>query len=462
MSLDQFVDFEIQVNNSGVTREGFGLIGILSHKNLFAARTKLYARTADMVTDGFAIDSPEVRSASRILQQQPSTKRVLVLRASDSAVIQKYELPVKDTRDDTDYIVTIEGEGFDKTVCTHDSGSGATATSIVDALVILLNAIVDKTFTATNVGDVLTIIGDDVGDWFSVEIDSYDLLGIAQTHDDFDIAASLDAIIRKDRSWYWIDTSFNSQDYVLAVSAWVEENKRAYIVDVNESDSVEVLGGLALGSDTPTDTLESLCLLEQRRTLYQWHQRPAAKLSAGLMGLLAPKNTGRWTAKGKTVVGVEPANLDDNQVANLLSRRANSYTAEGGKIVTWEGTIANLEYGFLDVTVSLDWVSDATIKACFAVSTANDIVNFTDEDIAMYEAAIKGQVILEALSPSHKIMAPGSLVNPDTDPPPSISFPLVADIDPSVRALRELPDGQLTFRLAGAVHKVFVRATVSF
>jgi len=465
MSLDQFVEFQIIVTNSGLTIDGFGLIGLVTHKNLFTNRTKLYSRTADMVTDGFASDSPEVNAAKRIFQQSPSPKKISLLRASGSAVIQKYEVGIASVKNSTVYTIDIEGEGFDAATVTITSGGSATNDAIATSLMNGINAIVDKTFTATLIGSsgtkTIQILGNAALAFFSVAIDSYTLLSIAQTHDDFDIAAELDEILKKDKTFYWVTTLYNSQDYVLAVADWVETNKKVYVVDVNESGSIEQLGGLGLGSDTPTDTLESLLLLSYTRTLYQWHQRPAAFMSAGLEGLLAPKNVGRWTAKGKTIIGVEPSTLDTDQTTNLLSRRANAYTSEGGKNVTWEGTVGNTTYAFLDVTVDLDWVAVNTVAACFGVSTSNDIVDYTDEDIAMYIGAIKGLVIQEALSTTHKIMAPGTPDDPN-DPAPSITFPKVADIDPAVRALRELPDGLLSFRLAGAVHKVFVQATVSF
>ena len=461
MSLDQFVDFQILVNNSGLTKQGFGLIGVLTHKNHFSGRSKLYSRTADMITDGFGSDSPEVRCVSQILKQPTHPPRVLLIKAL-STVTMIYTIKVTSVLNTTDYKVTIGGEGFAQTTVTYTSDGSATNDEIVDGLLALLNAVVSKNFTCTTSGGsgshVLVITGNASPNWFyaTLDIADTDLLAIAQTTLNNGIAAELDAIKSKDNTWYWIATLYNSQDYVLNVADWVETNKKLYFVDVNDSDAITTV---LSGAD---DTLAALLALSYTRTYYNYYPDQSYFFSAGLEGLLAPKNVGRWTAKGKTVIGVPAADLNDNHEANILARRGNSYTFEGGKSVTWEGQIANTTYGFIDVTVCLDYISDTTIQTCLEVETANDIVNYTDEDIAMYEGAIKGNVIQDALSPSHKIMAPGNPDDPANDPAPSISFPRVADIDPSVRALRELPNGQLTFRLAGAVHKVFVVATVSF
>jgi hypothetical protein len=48
-----------------------------------------------------------------------------------------------------------------------------------------------------------------------------------------------------------------------------------------------------------------------------------------------------------------------------------------------------------------------------------------------------------------------------TDPAPTVDAPLVADINPNTRASRTLPDIVWTAVLAGAVHKVEIRGTVS-
>lgn len=461
MSVDQFVDFQILVNNSGLTKQGFGLIAVVTHKNLFPGRSKLYSRTADMITDGFASTSPEVRCVSQILKQPTHPPRVLLIKAT-SSVVMTYVITVGAVINNEAYPLTIGGEGFAETLCTYTSDGSATNDEIVNGWVALLNAVASKNYTAAATGSVgskaLTITSNASPNWFYVTVDpaNTDNIVMANTTVGTGIDTELDAIKAKDNSWYWIATLYNSQSYVLLVADWVEANKKLYFVDVNDTHSISTV---LSGAD---DTLAALHGLSYTRTYYNYYDNQSFFFSAGLEGLLAPKNVGRWTAKGKTVIGVPAVNINDNHTANILARRGNSYTFEGGKNVTWEGQIANTSYGFVDVTINLDYISDTTIKTCLGVETANDIINYTDEDIAMVEGAIYSQVILDALSPSHKIMAPGNPDDPDNDPPPSIAFPRVADVDPSVRALRELPDGQLTFRLAGAVHKIFVVATVSF
>ena len=550
MSLDQFVDFQINVNSSGVPRAGFGLIGIMTYKTVFSQRSRLYSKSADAVSDGYLEDDVEIRMMKRIMSQAPRPTNVAFIRGTLPPT-QSYTLGAT-AEDNTEYDLTAVGEGFADTTATFKTATAASKGQIHASLITQLNAVAsknylatpaalvyaDKVFTATNADEIFhatahglkdcdgpfqvsnaggglpsglaavtdywviaidantfylasslanaiarthvsittdgtgtqtladtvntkrydstfTIVGSAAGEWFSLEVGDVDLMSIVQDHADPGIATDLDAIILRDNTWYWLETAFHSKAMVLAEAEWVEGNGKVYMPAVNDSAACTVAVG-----DSPTDTMFSLLGLGYKRTEYQYHSSPASFLDAGMGGLLAPKNPGLWTAKNKTPVGVKPCNLNPTHTANILARRGNSITFEGGRSVTWEGQVANATYGFFDVVVSLDWVSDAVRKAIFGAEVSLDKVSYTDEDFAVFEAAVNG-VILEAISATHKIMAPGTPDDP-TDPPPRFTLPRVADIDPSVRALREVPNGQLVFRLAGAAHKVFITATVSF
>ncbi len=555
--LSQFIDFEIAVNSSNPSREGFGIIGIVSHRKVWSGtdRTRQYSDTADMVTDGFSATGIEVLQATRIFQQNPSVPFVSVLRCDGAEVIQQYTVGCVDALDDTEYILNILGETFEADTITYTSSGDDTVQGIHEGLITLLNAVSDANYTATfsplaslsaqpftandvsseftrtahglNTGDgpvwvsnsggalpaglvaatnywaikidantfqlatslanalagtfqVITtngtgtqtetpqagalspvlpflITGNGIADWFSIEVEATesDLLSIEQTHADFGVDAELDLVIAKDNTWYWLQTAYNSHAYVLQTADWVEENKKAYMVDSCDNGAITTVVG------DGTDVLADLQLLTYTRTLYCFHTSPAAFMCCGLMGLVAPKNVGLWNVKGRTIVGVDPVPLNTTQTNNLLARLANSYTTEAGLNMFWEGTLGNTQYGYIDVTVDLDWVAANTAAAVVGTQNANDIVNYEDDDIALYTNAIVGQVILPGISDQHKIMNPGDPNDPST-PPPSMTFPLVATIDPSVRATREVPNGQLTFQLANAVNKVQVRATVTF
>lgn len=552
MGVEQDINIVVNLSNSGVARNGYGLIGILSHNAAFVPRSKLYQNTAALIADGFAVDSPEVRAMTEIMAQSPHPPAVAILRASGSAVIQRYSLDAV-AHDTSIYGIVVQGEGFADAAINFTSGVGAVAAQVNSAILTGLNAVASKNYTATfaplvvadfvftatngdeifhkathglktgdgplqasNSGgalptgivavtdywviridantfylatslanalagthllisdngsgtntfsdtvntvrpdDAITVTGTDASDWFSIQVLDPYLMTVKQTHSDFSVAAELDAIKLKDNSWYWLHTLYNSITYVEAVALWVEANGKRYFVDTNDSDATQVDVG-----SSPTDTQFALKGLSYSRTCAVYHHRPAAMFSAGIMGMLAPKNPGTWNAKWKTVIGAEASVLDPTQRANLTAKRANYYTEDiPGRPYFREGTVPSATFGFVDVGESIDWVADDLQKALVGKFLSVDSIGFTDEDLNILVAAGKG-TIARGKSDAYKIMAPGDPDNP-LDPEPTFTIPRVADIDPSSRALREVPDSLLSFRLRGNVNKIKVNMTITF
>ena len=127
--------------------------------------------------------------------------------------------------------------------------------------------------------------------------------------------------------------------------------------------------------------------------------------------------------------------------------------------MTWFGQVASPTYGFLDVFVKLQAIAADLQTSLYAVLVTNDAVGYDDQDLQQFQAAGNG-VIKRWIA--NQAMAPGDPSNPVTDPVPTFTIPRVADVDPSVRALREVPNCQLTFRVLGAVQSVNVAIVASF
>jgi hypothetical protein len=117
-------------------------------------------------------------------------------------------------------------------------------------------------------------------------------------------------------------------------------------------------------------------------------------------------------------------------------------------------------YGYLDIRIGVDWLSDQVIGAALGVLFSLDKVAYTDEDISAVAGAIRG-VIADAVSPAHKLLDPGDPTDP-TNLPPAVTFPRVAAISAATRALRKLPNGLITGRLQGAVQHIDFQAVLTF
>lgn len=298
-----------------------------------------------------------------------------------------------------------------------------------------------------------TVTADAAGDWFSLEMSDRSLLSVSQTHADPGIGTDLSEINVVDSSWYALHTLYDSEACILGAAAWVEANTKEYIAATNctECESTATTNG---------EIGDQINALGYKRTILAYHPNPAAMFGAGWEGRLLPLSPGKWTAAYKTIAGVEATTFTATQIVNLDARRMSYYKTEAGRNITWEGKVGNTDYGFLDVVVGLDWFLDDVKKAVFGCQVALDKVSYTDEDIALIAGAVEGSV-MRGMSDSHDLIAKGTPGDPD-DPEPTVVFPKVKDIDPSARALRNLPDGVVSFRLQGAVHSVTFDVTVSF
>lgn len=312
----------------------------------------------------------------------------------------------------------------------------------------------------TRPSDPFTVTANGGGLWFSLGATDIGALNIAQTHADPGIAADLDAIALEvgqnvGTDFYRVDSFYNSKAYLQGVATWCEANARTYIVDSQDSDSANT----AYDPNASTDALAALAIAGGKRTMGQYHPRPAAFLSAALNGILLPMNPGLWTAAFKQPVGPETVPLTPTQVANLEARRANSYTREGVNL-TWNGTVPNEDYGYFDNTVSIDWFLNALYTNLLGVLVSKPKSGFDDKDIDDIAASARS-VVLEGISDAHKMIAAGTPGDP-LDPVPEVIWPKVRDIDPSVRRLRKLPNGTIKVRFLGAIQEIDGTVTVSF
>ena len=71
MSLDSIIDLTITVQDTAVTRAGFGLPLVMDYHTNWPERYRLYSSTTAMVADGFAADDPAVVLVGKILGQNP-------------------------------------------------------------------------------------------------------------------------------------------------------------------------------------------------------------------------------------------------------------------------------------------------------------------------------------------------------------------------------------------------------
>jgi len=451
MSLDDHVEITVNLGNAGVARLGFKLPMILSHVATFGERIRYYSSVAELIDDNVVPeDGGEVRAATKMMAQSPHVKQFAIGRAVGD-VTQRYALALVLASDAEIYKLKVCGVGFDDTIVTVTPTGGDGNDDIIGDLVTQLQAVVGRNYTATVVPgasdtDTLLITGTAANNWFSVEVLDPRLMTIAQTHADANVDDDLTAIELVDSSWYGLVTLYNSRAYCDTVAEWIEARVKTYYCASGDTESI--IGVYTV--NVSADVLAGLMDDGRRRTIGIYHASPCDFADAALAGKLMPKTPGTWTAKFKDLASVTPDSLTTTHRNNLKARRANFYVTEAGRRITAEGTVADTVFGFFDVVVGVDAFVDDLQKSIFGVMLAQDKIAYTDEGIASIESAARAS--------ANRWAEIGVL---RTDPAPSVTFPRVADIDPSVRALRELPDGAVNAELAGAVHKTSITVNLT-
>lgn len=439
MTMSDHVSLTISQDSVGVSRAGFGVPLVLSHNAAFAARVEYVTSLADLVALGFATSSPEYLACSALLAQNPHPSRIAIGRAALKPT-QKYEwTPV--AKNTHIYILNVKGQGVTAEAVDITSDASATIAEICTAMTAALNAVVGKNYTAVDGVTKITITGTAAGDWFSIGQEDITDGKIEQTHVDPGVATDLAAIVLAENDWYCLLTLYNSSALVQAAAAWIETQKKIYIVDIADSEAVTTVV-------TTSDLMDDLHTSALERTSAWFHPEPAEMLAAAVAGRCLPKDPGSVTFKFKTLSGVDPVALTTTHLTNMRAKKGNSYQTVGGVNITLEGYRADGD--FLDATRDLDWLENDMQIRVFGTLAGADKIPYTDPGIAVIQADVEASL--------DYAVTKGVLAE---SPAPTVEVPAAASVAAVDKAARLLTDVKFTGTLAGAIHKVTINGTVS-
>lgn len=333
---------------------------------------------------------------------------------------------------------------------THTLVRGQNDT-IIAQLVQAVNAIASKNFTAAQVSgagetDYMTITGDAAGVWFSVSNDKLALMKIECVHAEpaTPIATDMNTVHDEDPDFYGVQYPYPSDACVKAMSAWCEsaESPKLYVPGMSDTTIATAIDG---GGDTASD----LKALLRARTAVLYHHVPSQFANVAWMGRVLCTEAGKATWKFKLLRGVLSSPLTTTQRNNLRAKNANAYRLTGPRNMTWEGTTTDGD--FIDIIRNIDWIDDRMSTRIIDAMQTNDIVAMTE----------KGkQIILNEMDATLTEAVRRGILSDDEEDAPTITAPLISEIDENDRADRLLPDLGYEGRLAGAIHKVKVRGNV--
>lgn len=416
--INNYVTVTITKNAVGITRLGFGTLLALSPNAPFGNRVKSYGSDADVAVDYTNTRSPERRISSAVFGQAIAPKRLKFGRRGNKSTMIN-QVSVVTVKNLYTYTLAVTGDSFDRTTVTFTSDGTATDAEIAAGLVIALNAVAGKNYTASGAASPVSITGNAAGNWFTIELlastsagagNPADDLKVAMTHADPGITADITAIAAEDSDFYMTYNVSNSTAEATALAVWTEANKRLFMADVSQTDSINVVVGAG------TDFLKTANTTAFSRTFGFWHHRldqmPGAALAARCLVFSA--GTEAWHDKTLALVDPTPW-LTATHRTNLINRKANGYELIAGIGVTFQGTCADGSY--IDITRLLDAFSDDCQKRIFQTKVNNAKVGYDDDGIRLIANDFRGSI--------NSFAGPGQGFNADTI---VVQVPLSADI----------------------------------
>ncbi|MBB4063686.1 DUF3383 family protein [Gellertiella hungarica] len=283
-----------------------------------------------------------------------------------------------------------------------------------------------------------------------------------------ELKTELDALYAYDADWYVVTVASTLRDIasVDGLVEWIEANSKLAIIDSNDT-----------GTENPANTT---CLAARKkgtveRSAVFYHtsalQWPAMALAAYMATRVFDDAESAYTAKFKTLRGVNPVNLASDKItaitgfvsgvgqASASGHCANTYIDIGGRNFVVEGSTLTANV-FLDEIHASDWIIARTEEAALGILLNNARVPFTDQGLQQIAGAAR-QVM--------QVATRAGLIAKDIDPETNeyrpayeITVPSVFDVPESQRKARIAPAISVRFRYAGAVHYTTINYNMTF
>lgn len=445
-----YVSVSVTSSPTGFTRPGFGTLMYLSYTDApFAgARSLTFSSFAAVATAFTQANGPEQLSAKSWFGQTPSPPKMIMGRGANKPTKTVQLSAIAPTSFATfTYLVNVQGTGVTTTQVTFTTDASPTDAEWAAGMVIALNAVVGKNYTAAGASSPITLTGTAPGDWFALEIVDVAHMTQTETTADPGVGADILAIDNTNKNWYALCTGFNSKAYGIAAAGTIEAmapaSNRIYIAATPD--------GVIINSDSTgtADLMDQVKTNAYKRTNVHYKKNPAAFYDAGLAGANLTFDPGQETWALREVAGVGAENLTDTQRARIVARNGNSYELAYGLGTSFNGMNGNAS--FIDTRRATDFIVATMSLAIFlALRPTGGKLPETDNGYAALGAVVRG-VLFAASTTRQPIVDPTTIV---------VTLVARIDVPPADISNRIYAGIAWSATVQGAVHKVPVSGSL--
>lgn len=441
-NIDRIVSVRIALNTAGISKEGFSTLLIVGESTNALARVSSYTSSVQMTEDGYAENDPVYLMAADFFSQIPHPN---VLKVGRRQV---------DTVQVTTKNVLAEGGVYTLSVTSADATNTYTYTvAIGDGSAEILGGLAtamatDPTVTAVYADATLTLTNKVTGTAFVVKVDK----NLTKTNgaSSETIAETMAACVAYDPDFYGIAMTSRADADILAMANWAEANNKLFGTCVSGSDVLD-------GADN-TDIASQLMLNNFYRTFSFYHEDTADYPEVAVMSRCFTAVPGSETWANKRLAGVKVDPLTEPQFVVLRNKNVNTFERFRNLSLTQTGKVSAGEW--IDVIRFRDWLAEEIKVNVLNVLVNNEKVPYTDSGIAIIEGAIRQSLRQGQVNGG---IAP---VEYDEDGNKNLGYtvevPLAANISANQKASRILTDVKFTARLAGAIHVVEIRGSLTY
>lgn len=258
------------------------------------------------------------------------------------------------------------------------------------------------------------------------------------------VTDDLDAIVAINNDWYALAETTRTQATVEAIAAWTESRIKIFGTASSDSNIINQ----AVGVDFTSIAYE-FNNLGYVRSFVLYHQDADNDFpECAWFGRVLPLIPGSETWKFKTLNSISYSDLTTTQSLNARNKKANTYEYIGGVGITREGTMSQGE--FIDIIRGIDWLSATIQELVYSVLVNSNKVPYTDAGITIIEGQIKKAL---QMGVDNNFIA--------NDPEPVVTVPKASQVSSVDKANRILKNVVFNATLAGAIHAVEIRGTVT-
>lgn len=459
-NLDLIVDVQVSRDVQPFSGVDFNAVLFATDEQVFSERVRKYARTADLLTDGFSAESATYKAARSFFSQSPRPRQLAIGRRD--ATVAAFSMTTAQVQNSTAYSMTLQGKTITYTSAANATDDAAAEIElIIDGLQAL--AVADGDITAA-----MTPTSAGVGAAAILTLTEVTNMTIAYDASQFSVAwtqeswpTALAAISQEDDTWYALASYDHSVAGVLAIAAEIESMKKIYLTSNNHVDNIGVQA-VPAGANDLLGQLEELTL---DRTAFVYSA--TADDTFLEMAYLGDKMTtipGQTTWDLSGVNGVVADNLTRTQIDNVDTKKGNYFTTFGGIDYIREGRMVSGEW--IDTMRGADNMAlDLQRELARVIASANNAgrkIPLTDEGVAILKDSVAG--IMEQYVNRNFII--DNIIEEDVNGNTttrrgySISAALVSSLTTTQKANREAPDIQVVGYLANAVHHATVKVNL--